>query len=154
VDIPDRRDRRVQPKQEKLLAKVRKLLPSLDLRPAFAWAGTFAETTDGLPFFGAHPKYGPRVLFAMAYGGNGITYSMIGRGLIRAAVVAVGHAVAVAVGMAAAALRRDQHGHAAGGMRRGRTAGRQGAQQDEEKAGSGAACECGHGVPLANGGRV
>jgi glycine/D-amino acid oxidase-like deaminating enzyme len=94
VDIPDRRDRRVQPKQEKLLAKVRKLLPSLDLRPAFAWAGTFAETTDGLPFFGAHPKYGPRVLFAMAYGGNGITYSMIGRGLIRAAVEGRRHPLA------------------------------------------------------------
>jgi len=28
--------------------------------------------------------YGPRVLFALAYGGNGITYSMLGAGLLRA----------------------------------------------------------------------
>ena len=39
---------------------------------------------DGLPLFGRHPQYGSRVLFAMAYGGNGITYSMLGAGLLRA----------------------------------------------------------------------
>jgi glycine/D-amino acid oxidase-like deaminating enzyme len=46
-------------------------------------AGTFAETEDGLPFFGPHEQHGPRVHFAMAYGGNGITYSMIGAELLR-----------------------------------------------------------------------
>ena len=50
---------------------------------AFAWAGTFAETDDGLPFFGPHDAHGPRVHFAMAYGGNGITYSLIGAELLR-----------------------------------------------------------------------
>ncbi|MEA9731049.1 FAD-dependent oxidoreductase [Xanthomonas campestris] len=55
----------------------------LDLQ-SFAWGGTFAETADGLPFFGTHPEHGPRVAFAMAYGGNGITYSAIGAGLLRA----------------------------------------------------------------------
>ena len=54
--------------------------------PAFAWGGTFAETKDGLPWFGPHPQHGPRVLFAMAYGGNGITYSMLGAGLLRATI--------------------------------------------------------------------
>lgn len=49
-----------------------------------AWAGTFAESSDGLAPFGARPQCGPRVLFAMAYGGNGITYSMLGAGLLRA----------------------------------------------------------------------
>ena len=56
----------------------------LPVEPAFAWAGTFAETADGLPWFGASDEHGPRVLFAMAYGGNGITYSMLGAGLLRA----------------------------------------------------------------------
>ena len=56
------------------------------MAPAFAWGGTFAETADGLPWFGPHPQHGPRVLFAMAYGGNGITYSMLGAGLLRATV--------------------------------------------------------------------
>ena len=66
--------------------QVRRLFPHLPLQPAFAWGGTFAETKDGLPWFGAHPQWGPRVLFAMAYGGNGITYSALGADLLRAVV--------------------------------------------------------------------
>lgn len=84
VDIPARRDARVDKKARKLEKKVAKLFPRVPLEPAFAWAGTFAETRDGLPFFGPHAEHGPRVHFAMAYGGNGITYSMLGAGLIRA----------------------------------------------------------------------
>jgi glycine/D-amino acid oxidase-like deaminating enzyme len=84
VDIPARRDSRVAGKTGTLLKQVARLFPHLPLQPAFSWGGTFAETEDGLPFFGPHPQWGPRVLFAMAYGGNGITYSMIGAGLLRA----------------------------------------------------------------------
>jgi len=94
VDIPARRDARVGKKQQRLQDKLAKLWPDLAYTPAFAWAGTFAETKDGLPFFGAHPSLGPRVLFAMAYGGNGITYSMIGAGLLRAAIERRKHALA------------------------------------------------------------
>ncbi|MCR4301445.1 MAG: FAD-binding oxidoreductase [Sulfuricaulis sp.] len=83
-DIPARRDRLVDRKAANLQRKVARLLPHLQVQPAFAWAGTFAETSDGLPLFGRHPQYGPRVLFALAYGGNGITYSMLGAGLLRA----------------------------------------------------------------------
>jgi glycine/D-amino acid oxidase-like deaminating enzyme len=86
IDIPAKRDARVHRKADRLRKRIRKYLPHLDMKPAFAWAGTFAETADGLPFFGTHPKHGPRVLFAMAYGGNGITYSMIGAGLLRASI--------------------------------------------------------------------
>lgn len=84
TDVPARRDRRVARKAERLLEKLSALFPGIPLQPAFAWAGTFAETPDALPFFGAHPHFGPRVLFAMAYGGNGITYAMAGAGLLRA----------------------------------------------------------------------
>ena len=94
VDIPARRDARVKKKQARLQHKVGKLFPQLEYTPAFAWAGTFAETPDGLPFFGAHESLGPRVHFAMAYGGNGITYSMIGAGLLRAAIERRRHALA------------------------------------------------------------
>lgn len=86
VDIPKRRDARVAGKARKLARKAAALFPDLPLQPEFAWAGTFAETPDGLPRFGAHPQWGPRVLFAMAYGGNGITYSAIGAGLLRATI--------------------------------------------------------------------
>jgi glycine/D-amino acid oxidase-like deaminating enzyme len=84
IDIPARRDARVEKKARVLLKKVLALWPQLPLAIDFAWAGTFAETEDGLPFFGPHPQHGPRVHFAMAYGGNGITYSMVGAGLLRA----------------------------------------------------------------------
>jgi glycine/D-amino acid oxidase-like deaminating enzyme len=84
IDIPARRDAKVMAKAGKLLERARRLFPQLPLQPAFAWGGTFAETKDGLPWFGAHPQWGPRVLFAMAYGGNGITYSALGADLLRA----------------------------------------------------------------------
>lgn len=86
IDLPARRDARVLRKARILRDKFGKVLDELPLEPAFSWAGTFAETADGLPFFGAHAQHGPRVLFAMAYGGNGITYSMLGAGLVRALV--------------------------------------------------------------------
>lgn len=83
-DIPERRSKLVDRKAATLYRKVAALFPDLQAQPAFAWAGTFAETSDGLPLIGAHPQYGPRVLFALAYGGNGITYSMLGATLLRA----------------------------------------------------------------------
>lgn len=100
VDLPARRDRRVANKAERLLRKAQALFPALPLRAAFAWGGTFAETRDGLPFFGPHPRYGPRVLFALAYGGNGITYAMAGAGLLRALAEKRRHPLAAIFGFA------------------------------------------------------
>ena len=91
VDLPARRDRAVLGKSRRIIRKVRKLLPELDIEESFAWAGTFAETDDGLPFFGPHAQHGPRVHFAMAYGGNGIAYSMIGAELIRRRILRQAH---------------------------------------------------------------
>jgi glycine/D-amino acid oxidase-like deaminating enzyme len=84
IDVPALRDARVPRKVARLLRHVAELAPGLSLVPAFAWAGTFAETGDGLPFFDAHPTLGPRVLVAMAYGGNGITYAALGAELLQA----------------------------------------------------------------------
>lgn len=94
IDIPAKRDARVGKKSEILCKRVKALLPHLPLKPVFAWAGTFAETEDGLPFFGPHEQTGPRVHFAMAYGGNGITYSMLGAGLLRALIERRSHPLA------------------------------------------------------------
>lgn len=82
IDIPARRDAVVGRKAWKLLRKARRRLPDLTLDAAFAWAGTFAETPDGLPFFGPHALTGDRIHYALAYGGNGITFSWIGAGII------------------------------------------------------------------------
>ncbi len=94
IDLPARRDRRVETKARSLNKKAQRLLPDIAVRPCFAWAGTFAETEDGLPFFGPHAEHGPRVHFAMAYGGNGITYSMLGAVLLRALVERRAHPLA------------------------------------------------------------
>lgn len=83
IDIPARRDALVEQKCNKMVGRIAELFPGFKIKPTFCWAGTFAETADGLPFFGPHQQYGPRVLFAMAYGGNGISYSMIGAKLLR-----------------------------------------------------------------------
>ena len=98
IDIPAKRDALVDRKARKLAAKVSKLFPEIPLEPTFAWGGTFAETKDGLPWFGAHEQHGPRVLFAMAYGGNGISYSMLGAGLLRAQIERRKHALSALFG--------------------------------------------------------
>lgn len=86
LDLPAKRDAALPRKVEKLMARLRELAP--DSRPelAFSWAGTFAETADGLPFIGQAPGHDPRVHFVMAYGGNGITYSAIAGAMVRDAI--------------------------------------------------------------------
>jgi len=84
IDIPIRRDASVARKAARLRDRIQHVVQGLSIEPAFAWAGTFAETRDGLPFFGPHEQHGPRVHFAMAYGGNGITYSLIGSEILAA----------------------------------------------------------------------
>jgi glycine/D-amino acid oxidase-like deaminating enzyme len=94
IDIPSRRDGRVDKKMKKLIKRIGNFFPTLTLPMSYSWGGTFAETADGLPFFGAHREHGPRVLFAMAYGGNGITYSAIGADLIAALIRRRAHPLA------------------------------------------------------------
>ena len=53
---------------------------------AYAWAGSFAETRDGLPLIGRVPGMNPRLQFALCYGGNGITYSVHAGDMIRAGI--------------------------------------------------------------------
>src|SRR6185503_999101 len=48
-DVPARRDRQVVAKAARLAKKMRHFVLGLEFEPAFAWAGTFAETADGLP---------------------------------------------------------------------------------------------------------
>lgn len=53
------------------------VLPALqDVGISGAWEGLFAMTPDGLPYIGAHRHY-PRHLFALGYGGNGMSFSAL-----------------------------------------------------------------------------
>jgi glycine/D-amino acid oxidase-like deaminating enzyme len=74
---PLRRRRALPSKARALAAALPKRLPELEpVEVAFSWAGTFAETPDGLAYIGSHSQY-PRCQFALGFGGNGITYSAL-----------------------------------------------------------------------------
>jgi glycine/D-amino acid oxidase-like deaminating enzyme len=47
----------------------------------FGWEGLFATTADGLPYVGPHPDY-PKHLFALGYGGNGMTFGFLAAQLL------------------------------------------------------------------------
>ena len=66
------------PDLEKRLGEI---LPDLHRETAFSWSGTFGDTRDSLPFVGALPGE-PCVLYALGYGGNGITFSAIAARII------------------------------------------------------------------------
>jgi glycine/D-amino acid oxidase-like deaminating enzyme len=60
-----------------LTAELVELYPALEgMRAEFAWEGLFATTPDGLPYIGTHRHY-PRHLFALGYGGNGMTLGFL-----------------------------------------------------------------------------
>ncbi|HEX2862481.1 MAG TPA: FAD-dependent oxidoreductase [Lacunisphaera sp.] len=79
---PIARDRLIPLKVAALRRRFARLFPRLPLEVATAWAGTFGQTADGLPFIGEHRDH-PRTWFALGYGGNGITYSLIAAELFR-----------------------------------------------------------------------
>lgn len=79
---PAARDRMLPAKCSALARRFRQLFPRIKLEVATAWAGTFADTEAGLPFIGRHPKV-PHTWFALGYGGNGITFSLIAAEIIR-----------------------------------------------------------------------
>lgn len=82
IDIPLKRDAMLPRKEKKLLKRFNALFPQIEMDVAFSWAGTFGETKDGLAFIGASREL-PNALFAMGYGGNGITYSVVAAEILR-----------------------------------------------------------------------
>lgn len=84
---PEHRDARIPKKAVRLLAKLRRLFPRIEMELAYAWAGTFGETTDGLPFIGVHPKRDRRIHFSLAYGANGIPFGAIAAEIVTSSIV-------------------------------------------------------------------
>jgi len=65
-----------------VLADLHDLFPSTrGIDCEYAWEGLFATTPDGLPYIGTHRRY-PRHLFALGYGGNGMTFGFLAAQLI------------------------------------------------------------------------
>jgi glycine/D-amino acid oxidase-like deaminating enzyme len=69
-------------KQGYLQRRFATLFPKIEFETAFRWAGVFGESDDGLPFIGDCGDV-PNAYFAVGYGGNGITYSLLAGEIIR-----------------------------------------------------------------------
>lgn len=78
---PVKRDKLLKKKTEQLVADANKLFSDLNFIPEFSWAGTFGATKDGLPYIGEYDKM-PNSYFALGFGGNGITFSLIAAQLL------------------------------------------------------------------------
>ena len=48
----------------------------VQFKKEFAWSGTFGKTKDSLPYIGPYKKT-PNTYYALGFGGNGITFSVI-----------------------------------------------------------------------------
>lgn len=76
-----KRDQLLTDKTSRLEKKLKKLLPEYSFKTDYSWAGTFAETKDGLPYIGEHSDF-KNTLFVLGFGGNGITFSVIGMDIV------------------------------------------------------------------------
>ncbi|HKP32851.1 MAG TPA: FAD-dependent oxidoreductase [Chitinophagaceae bacterium] len=78
---PSKRDALLNTKALQLEKDFRKLFPHIPFKTDFKWAGTFSSSKDGLPYIGSIPERA-NTYFALGYGGNGITFSLIGAQII------------------------------------------------------------------------
>ncbi|NIF06898.1 FAD-binding oxidoreductase [Chryseobacterium sp. Tr-659] len=73
----EKRDSILDKKEKQIIKALQKIKPDDHFYPDFAWAGTFGETKDGLPYIGEHKKF-RNSYFVLGFGGNGITFSVTG----------------------------------------------------------------------------
>ena len=79
---PIRRDKLIKSKTAALVRDFSKVFPKIELVPEFSWTGTFGSTKDSLPYIGTYDKT-PNTYYALGFGGNGITFSVIAAEIIR-----------------------------------------------------------------------
>jgi glycine/D-amino acid oxidase-like deaminating enzyme len=72
-------------KSAALKESFQQLFPHLSFKTDFQWSGAFGNTTDGLPYIGSVPEH-PDTFFALGYGGNGITFSIVAAQMIAEAI--------------------------------------------------------------------
>jgi glycine/D-amino acid oxidase-like deaminating enzyme len=71
-----KREALIVQKSKQLENDFKKLFPDHPFAAEFRWTGTFGTTKDGLPYIGAD-KNRNNVFYALGFGGNGITFSLI-----------------------------------------------------------------------------
>jgi len=76
-----KRDALIPEKTRTLEEKLSALIPYIDARAEYSWAGCFGETDTGLPMVGAVPGF-KHTYAILGFGGNGITFSHLGADLL------------------------------------------------------------------------
>ncbi|MGV9004312.1 NAD(P)/FAD-dependent oxidoreductase [Flavobacterium sp.] len=76
-----KRDELITYKTSQLEKKRTRIMPDYKFKTDYSWSGTFGETKDGLPYIGHHPDF-RNALFVLGFGGNGITFSVLGMKII------------------------------------------------------------------------
>ncbi len=79
---PKKRDRLIKRKSLQLAQEFSQFFPNIFFETAYAWAGTFAETKDSMPYIDHLPDH-PRCFISCGYGGNGITFSLLSSLILR-----------------------------------------------------------------------
>jgi glycine/D-amino acid oxidase-like deaminating enzyme len=77
------RDALLPAKAEAIRRKLAALLPGVDARPEFAWAGTFGDSETGLPSIGSVPRH-QNCVVVLGFGGNGMVYARIAAEIVAA----------------------------------------------------------------------
>jgi glycine/D-amino acid oxidase-like deaminating enzyme len=73
---PFTRQNLLERKAKQLQKDLHKILPSVEFKREFVWSGTFGKTKNSLPYIGAYKKT-PHTYYALGFGGNGVTFSVI-----------------------------------------------------------------------------
>ena len=83
---------RIQDKQTGRLARqFAEMFPRIAFDVDWSWAGTFAETADGLPYIGIPPEF-PNGYVALGYGANGVVFGYVAANLLLDLFLGRGHA--------------------------------------------------------------
>lgn len=85
--------RQLHRQADALATRVREMFPAMDFEVAYRWGGVFAATADSLPIVGTRPEF-HNTWFALGYGGNGITFSVMAAAIIRDAYRGIAHPAA------------------------------------------------------------
>ena len=72
----------IMKRAENLLKQTKELFPHYPIEIEFAYAASFGESIDNLPFIGEHPTK-KKSFYLLGYGGNGTVYSMLGSHILR-----------------------------------------------------------------------
>ncbi len=82
IEDETKRDAMIAGKVQSLQKKAQALLPWIDMRADYSWAGTFGESDTGLPTIGPVPAM-PHCFAVLGYGGNGTTFSSLAARLLQ-----------------------------------------------------------------------